>query len=193
VKYFRWLTFVCLVPGLAYAGLTNAQRKSEFEKALSLIISSATPQVPPDTRETMIREYQEARINKGFAVELVNANYWRSTQHERPEVTRERTLEGCQLRFGHACALVAVNDEITSEGQLISEEMARLKYAGKFDPMEVPIIRSAARKHTDVSLYTLKMEPKAMAIHPYGKVFVSVGNENVKEAAETALAKCNSG
>jgi hypothetical protein len=35
------------------------------------------------------------------------------------------------------------------------------------------------------------MEPKSMAIHPWGKVFISVGNANVREAQETALAKCN--
>jgi hypothetical protein len=191
MKYFRWLISICLVPGIAYAGLTNAQRKSEFEKALNLIISSAAPQMFTDDREKMIKDYLDATPNKAQTIEPARGDSWRSTQHETQEVAGDRALEGRELRYGKPCALIAVNDEIASEGRLTPRAMPRLKYAGKFDPNEVPIIRMSLRKSPTIQQYDLSMGEKAMAIHPHGRIFVAVGHPTVKEAAETALARCN--
>jgi hypothetical protein len=120
-----------------------------------------------------------------------DGNYFRSTLHEDQAVAGDRALEACQLRFVKPCALLAVNEEIAAEGELVSKDMPRLRYAGKYDVSQIPIIRLVTRKRADVQNYDKAMEPKAMAIHPWGKVFISVGNADVKEAQETALAKCN--
>jgi hypothetical protein len=95
------------------------------------------------------------------------------------------------LRFVKPCALLAVNDEIAAEGELVSRDMPRLRYEGKYDVSQIPVIRLVTRKRADVQNYDKAMEPKALAIHPWGKVFISVGNADLKEAQETALAKCN--
>jgi hypothetical protein len=191
MKYIGWIICICVLPGIAFAGLTEAQRKSQFEKALGTIIAVLTPQKFSDQREQIIKDYLEAKINKGQAVEPANGEYWRSTIHEDEAVTGERTLEGCQLRYGKQCALIAVNDEIIYEGSLTTKDMPRLKYAGKFDVKQLPIVRSSVRNRADVRNYDYAMEPKAMAIQPWGLVFLSVGNPTLNEAQETALAKCN--
>jgi hypothetical protein len=73
------------------------------------------------------------KLDKARAVELVGGNYLRSVDHEDFNVVGDRTLEACQLRYGKPCALLAVNDDIAAEGQLISKDMPRLHYSGEFD------------------------------------------------------------
>jgi hypothetical protein len=70
--------------------------------------------------------------------------------------------------------------------------MPRLQYAGEFDLSKIPIIRLVTRNRADVQSYFAAMQPKAMAIHPWGKVFISQGNASLNEAEEMAPAKCNS-
>jgi hypothetical protein len=191
MKYIGSIVCICILPGLAFAGLTESQRKSQLEKALGIIVAAATPQKPADQREKLIKEYIDAKSNKGFAIEPVNSDYWRSTTHEDHTMTGDRTLEGCEMRFGKPCALIAVNDDLAYEGELTTKNMPRLKYSGKFETSQIPVIRSITRKRPDVLSYDLAMEPKAMVIHPWGKVFIAAGNATAKEAQETALGKCN--
>jgi hypothetical protein len=191
MKTFSAAIFVCLASASAFAGMTKTERRSEFEKALNVVLASAAPQIPAPTRWLWIKEYGDSKPNKGQAIEPVGAQPWRSALHEDQAVTGDRTLEGCQMRYGKPCALIAVNDEITAEGLLTSKDMPRLSYSGKYDPAQVPVIRLITRNRPEVQNYYSAMQPKAMAIHPWGKVFMSFGNATVKEAEETALAKCN--
>jgi hypothetical protein len=166
MKLAKWIVGLCLLPNLAMAALTNAERKSQFEKAMAAIVAIATPQVVPLNRDQLIKDYLEAKPNKGQAVQLVDGLYWRSTEHEDIEAAGDRALEGCQLRYGKPCALLAVNEEIVAEGELVNKDMARLHFAGKYDVSQIPIIRLAMRRRPDVQNYDKAMEPKAMAIHP---------------------------
>jgi hypothetical protein len=191
MNYVVWIILIFVVPNMAFAGPTTAQRKTQFEKALAVIMASATPQTSSQIREALIKDYIEAKPNKAQAVQLVDGNYFRSTLHEDQAAAGDRALEACQLRFAKPCALLAVNDEIAAEGELVSRDMPRLRYAGKYEASQIPIIRLVTRKRADVQNYDKAMEPKAMAIHPWGRVFISAGNADVKEAQETALAKCN--
>jgi hypothetical protein len=70
--------------------------------------------------------------------------------------------------------------------------MPRLHYAGKYDLSQIPIIRRITRQRPDVQNYDKAMEPKAIAIHPWGKLFISAGDPSLKDAQTSALAKCNS-
>jgi hypothetical protein len=191
MKWMVWVVCLLVLPSEVLAGPTSAERKSLFEKAMRLILASATPQSTQSLREKLITEYLEFRPNKGFAIEPINGGFWRSPIHEDQNVTGDRTLEGCQMRYGKPCELIALNDDIVSEHALSSQDMPRLHYVGKYDVAQIPIIRMVTRKRPDVQNYDHAMEPKAMSIHPWGRVFMSVGNETPKEAQETALAKCN--
>jgi hypothetical protein len=186
-----WLLAACLIPGIAFAGSTETPRKSVFEQALNVILASVAPQMSVSLRERTIREYEDARANKGQAIELIGGSPWWSVLHEDQAVAGDRTLEGCQLRHGKPCALIAVNEEIAAEGELTSKDMPRLHYAGEFDLSKIPAIRLVTRNRPDVQNYFAAAQPKAMAIHPWGKLFISQGDASLKEAEEAALAKCN--
>jgi len=191
MKIAKFLVVFLALPGVAMAALTNAERKSQFERAMASIIAAATPTKFGFVRDTLIKDYLACKPNKGQAVELVNANYYRSCEHEDASVTGDRSLEACQLRFGKPCALLAVNEEIVAEGELVPKDMPRLHYAGKYDLSRVPIIRRNTRQRPEVQNYDKAMEPKAMAIHPWGKLFISAGDTSLTDAQAAALAKCN--
>ena len=197
MKYLTIAAAVAVLPHTAsafdqYAALSSSRRdKSELAKAMSLVISAAMPTVTAGRRDEVIKDYEAGPPHKGQAIELGTANFWRSTTHEKQSVAGDRALEGCQLRYNRPCALLAVDDEIAAEGELKPKDMPRLHYSGKFKLDQIPVMRLAARKRGDVQGYDLAMEPKAMAIHPWGRVFISAGNPTLREAAETALAKCN--
>jgi hypothetical protein len=194
MKIIRFLVVFLALPGVgvAMAALTNAERKSQFERAMASIIAASTPTVFGYVRDTLIKDYVACKPNKGQAVELDRASYFRSCEHEDASVAGDRSLEACQMRYGKPCALLAVNEEIVAEGELMSKDVPRLHYSGKYDPTEIPIIRRITRQRPDVQSYDLAMEPKAMAIHPWGKLFISAGDPTLKDAQASALAKCNS-
>jgi hypothetical protein len=186
-----WMLAACLIPGIAFAASTETPRVSVFEKALNVILASVAPQMSVSLRERTIKGYEDGKANKGQAIELIRGSPWRSEANEDQAVTGDRTLEACQLRNGKPCALIAVNEEIAADGELISKDMPRLHYVGEFDLAKIPIIRLATRNRSDVQNYFAAAQPKAMAIHPWGKLFISQGGASIKEAEEAALAKCN--
>ena len=191
MKILKFLVVCIVVPSAAMAALTNAERKSQFEKAMASLIAASTPTVTGPVRDMLVRDYLACKVNKGQAVELVRASYFRSCEQEEASVTGDRSLEACQLRYGKPCALLAVNEEIVSEGELVSKDMPRLQYSGKYDVSQIPIIRQITRQRPDVQNYDKAMEPKAIAMHPWGKLFISAGNPNSGDAQAAALGKCN--
>ena len=107
-------------------------------------------QVP--RRHTQCRGAESPRRLPGGAAEKhidVYRGYFILDLHEEPPFAGERTLEGCQLRFARSCALIAINDEIASDGKLEYRDMPRLHYAGEFDLAQIPIIRLDTRNRTD--------------------------------------------
>ena len=189
---------VTLSPGGAaafdrYAGLAESEHQaSELSKALNLIMSTATPDLYFHKREIMVEEYEKAPINKALAVNVRIGEYWQTTDQDSKAVTGERTLEGCALRFGSPCKLLAVNDEIAPPaGSNADQEMPRLSYSGGFDPNQLPIVKDDVRKRADIQNYLSAQRPKAIAIHPIGDMFVVSGSSTDKDAADTALARCD--
>jgi len=188
-KQISWIASICLIPGIAFAALSTAERKSQFERALGLVINSTTPDMPADERKRLINAYVEGKPNKGLAVQDVYRKYFASVLHEDQDLVGDRTLEGCQLRFARPCALVAINDEVATEGQLDHKDMPRLRYAGEFDLSQIPIIRQDTRNRADLQRYFGASEPKAIAIHPWGELFIASGSA---DAQQTVLNRCNS-
>jgi hypothetical protein len=191
MKLLRWLVVLCLLPSSAIAALSSTERRSQFQKAINAIMAVATPQVQTAVREKVIKEYLDAAPNKAQAVHLSDGGYWRSTGHEDTSVAGERALEGCQLRHGKPCALLAINDEIAVDGELVTNDMSRLHYSGRYDFSQIPILRLSTQRRPDIQLYDKAMEPKAMAIHPWGKVFIAAGDVTLAAAEAAALKKCN--
>lgn len=129
-RFLLFLIFV-LCADVCVAGVSDAPRKSEFEKALKVVLTTVAPQTPIAAVDDRIKKYEDMQANKGLAIEPITSRFWRSQSHEDRAVAGARTLEGCQLRYGRPCALIAVNEEIVLEGPLVPKDMARLHYAGK--------------------------------------------------------------
>ena len=142
------ILFIALLPNCVsafdrYAGLAEAEHQaSDLSKALNLIMSTATPDLYFHKREIMVEEYEKAAVNKALAVNVKSAEYWQTTDQDSKAVVSDRTLEGCQLRFGSPCKLLAVNDELAQlAGPAAEQDMSRLKYSGGFDLIQLPIVK----------------------------------------------------
>lgn len=177
-----------------YAGLAETDHQpSDLSKALNLVMSTATPMLYFHKREIMVEAYEKAEVNKALAINMEKQEYWETTGQDSKSVTGERALEGCQLRFGSPCKLLAINDEIAqATGPTADPDMPRLSYSGGFDPNRLPIVKDDVRKRPDVQNYLSAQRPKAMAIHPLGQIFVVSGFATDRDAADAALARCDS-
>jgi hypothetical protein len=191
------IAMIALLPAAAsaferYAGLAEAEHQSsDLSKALNLIMSTATPDLYFRTREIMVEDYEKALVNKALAVNVKRAEYWQTADQDSKSVTPDRALEGCQLRFGSPCKLLAVNDELVQVGQIAEQDMPRLSYSGGFDLNQLPIVKDDVRKRSDIQSYLSAQRSKAIAISPSGQMFVVSGLPNDKDAADMALARCD--
>jgi hypothetical protein len=181
---------ILLVPAACLAALTDSQRQLDFSKVLLEIMSSATPDITEQERRTIIARYVDSRQHRAIAVQDVYRRYFLSEGHEDGESASERTLEGCQLRFAKTCAIIAVDDDPSSD-VLVSKDMPRLDYSGEFDLSKIPIVSAKIRARKDIQAYFAAPEPKALAIHPLGYLFSSYGEQSSKAAQVDALGRCN--
>ena len=70
--------------------------------------------------------------------------------------------------------------------------MPRARYAGSFDPAQIPAVRPAVRERADIVNYRSVPGPKAAAYHPNGgRVFIVSGAATQHAAEEEALKACN--
>lgn len=144
-------------------------------------------------RDEQVRLYLASAAHKALAVAPPGAS-WRVAGQESAFIAQERVLEACQVRHGKPCALVAVNDTLVdSVGQPrgLPRPMPRVSYAGIFDPAQVPAVAQATRERADIVGYRAAPGPKAVAIHPWGRLFVVTGAASQRIAEEMALAACN--
>src|SRR5581483_8668667 len=154
-------------------------------------IASATPDVPDRERHDIVAKYFESRLHKALAVQDSYRRYFVSEGDADGESAAERSLEGCQLRFAKACAIVAIDDN-PSLDVLVFKEMPRLSYSGEFDLSKIPAISEKIRSRKDIQGYFAAPAPKAMVIHPLGFAFTSFGERSPGDAQTDALRRCNS-
>jgi hypothetical protein len=69
--------------------------------------------------------------------------------------------------------------------------MPRVRYDGQFEPSRMPFVSATVRQRPDVAGYAAAAGPKAMAIHPWGRVFTSAGAPDQRAVETRALADCN--
>lgn len=142
-------------------------------------------------RDEQARLYLAATTHKALAVAPPSAS-WRIAGQESAFIAEERVLEACQVRHGMPCALVAVNDNmVASDPRGLPRSMPRVTYAGSFDPTQVPAVARTTRERADIVGYPAQRGPKAVAMHPWGRLFVATGAASQHAAEEQALAACN--
>jgi hypothetical protein len=191
MKRFALFLFFIIFTKAALAGISDTPRKSEFEKALKVIITTVAPQWPTADVERIVGAYEELPANKAIAIEPVYGKTWRAGHHDSADDARTLVLEACQLRYGKPCALMGVNEEIVSEGPMAPRDMPRLHYQGKFDLTQMPVVRAARKTAPDLLNYDQAPEPKVITIHPWGTIYVSRNSKTLKDAETSTLARCN--
>jgi hypothetical protein len=144
-------------------------------------------------REDQVRQYVESNQHKALAAHPP-AGSWRLRGQDSPAIAEERVLEGCQVRHGGPCVLVAVNDAVhasANDRTRARRAMFRVSYEGSFDPNQIPVASQTLRQRPDVVAYAAAPEYKAAALHPWGRLFLVTGAQSQRAAEEGALATCN--
>jgi class 3 adenylate cyclase len=168
------------------------------DAALRLALLDRMTRVVPShnvtNRDAQIDGYLKATAQKAIAA-FPPTYTWRVHGWGTAALAEERSLEACQVRHGEPCVLLAVNDAVQpvpADGNWPRRPMARVGFDGLFDPQQIPATNSNTRQRADVAGYRDKPAPKAVAFHPWGRLFVVTDAAGQRAAEEQALAACNS-
>jgi class 3 adenylate cyclase len=165
-----------------------------LREALSTRLALVTPGIPAKAREEAARVYEAARGHKAQAAALQPQGFWRTAERPTADNAEESALESCQIAHGQPCVLLAVNDTLQaapSDDKWQRRDMVRARYAGLFDPEQIPGSFPAMRRRTDVAYYRLAQGPKAVAFTPNrGQVFIVTGAASQRAAEEESLKAC---
>lgn len=150
------------------------------------------PAMNEGARENLAKAYDSAPAHKALALHPGGGIY-RFVDFPTADSAEQATLEACQIYYGFACALVAVDDisRADANGNLALRDMPGARYAGPFDVERIPAIMPALRMRDDVRAYGAAAAAKAMALHPFGQLYTITAAANQNEAESRALAACN--
>lgn len=169
----------------------RSETAASLRDALTEIITRLAPAYT--YRDEQVRLYLASGAHKALAVAAPGAS-WRVASQESAFIAQERVLEACQVRHGKPCVLVAVNDALADnavQARGLPRRMPRASYTGMFDAAQVPAVAQATRERADIVGYRAAPAPKAIAMHPWGRLFVVTGAASQRIAEEMALAACN--
>jgi class 3 adenylate cyclase len=141
-------------------------------------------------QEAYVASYQASARNRAVAA-LPPSRTWRTAGWDSAARAEERVLEGCQVRHGAACILIAVNDSLAEGDAAAPRPMPRAGYKGVFDPERIPAVTDALRKRADIVGYKDAQVVKAVALHPAGRLVVATGAAGQREAEARVLDTCN--
>jgi class 3 adenylate cyclase len=168
---------------------------SSLREALAARLAAAVPNLTEKVREERARGYEAAPGHKAEAVSPESPGTWRVAMRPTVEDAETAALEQCQVFFGKPCVLLAVDEvvqPVPANGDWPRRDMARARYAGNFDPGQIPGLRPVARERADIANYRSAPDPKAAAYHPGGgRMFTVSGATSQRAAEEEALKACN--
>jgi len=160
---------------------------------LAMRLASAAPGRPSKVREDVSKEYETARQHKAQAAAPPDV-VWHTAGRPTAANAEESALESCQVVSGTPCALIALDDALQPmpvDGNWPRRDMPRARYAGSFDPAQLPGTWPSVRERADVLGYRQAAGPKAAAFHPAGgRVFIVTGAADQRAAEEAALQAC---
>jgi hypothetical protein len=160
----------------------------------ALLARTAAYSIAEGDRKRDVQRYESESVHKALAVSPEAHATWWSSRWPTAVEAETGALEGCQLQYGKPCALIATDDKIVPESDILRvRDMPRAHYSGAFDLQQIPKARLELLKRTDVANYASAPKPKAAAFHPEGlPTFETITNAPSQfEAEEQALAKCN--
>ena len=127
-------------------------------------LEEAVALVSPD--RNLAANYSAEPNNKAQAIELDSGRSFRWDRAESAKEAERAALEGCQLRYGQPCILLAVNDELKAPDPYTAprQDMPRIRYDGAFRIEMVPLIWERALPL--FREYPARKGNKAIAIRP---------------------------
>jgi TIR domain-containing protein len=176
------------------AGPQLVAESAPLRQQLLAKLAVALPSLSPQSREQRVRDYVQAKEHKAQAISLQPPGTWRATGRADAQMAQEAALENCQIFHGQPCALIAINDAVlpaAEGGNWPSRDMPRVRYAGNFDPNQIPGV-AHLRQRVDIAGYAAAAGPKAVAYHPASRIFVVTHADSQRTAEETVLDLCNS-
>jgi len=174
---------------------TAAAPASSLRELLSERLASAAPNLSGSSREDHARAYAEARGHKAQAASPEAPGVWRAIERPSAENAEVSALENCQIAYGRACVLIVVNDAILpapTDNKWQPQDMPRVRYAGLFEPDQIPGAFPDVRRGGDIVNYRSAQTPKAAAFSPSGgRVFTATAATSQRAAEEAALKACD--
>ena len=170
------------------------QSADALREAIAASLKAALPGASDQSVQYTARSYAQESGHKAQAGSRQANGSWRLTNRESAQVAETTTLEGCQLRYNDPCVLLAVNDALSplpEGGAWAGRSMSRVTYEGRFDPKQIPIIRDDVRARPEIQDYASVAGPKAIALHPHGRIFVATNASDQRAAESDALNRCN--
>jgi uncharacterized caspase-like protein len=174
----------------ADAAIISADLQQNLRKAVQKVL----PAVNSAHLDVALKLYADGKDNKAIAGSRERNATWRFTNRESAYAAEQATLEGCQLFYANPCILVAVNGTVLNtpeDGTWVSRSMSRVSYEGQFNPQQIPVVSPAVRGRQDVADYSSGGGPKAVAIHPWGQLYIASGSASQASAEAEALKSCN--
>jgi hypothetical protein len=169
-----------------------------LREMLSARLASAVPALDEKTRAVIARDYEGESLHKAEAASLEPAGTWRSANRPTSEIAQEFALEDCQIFYGQPCILLATDNTVEpapGDGKSLRHDMPRVRYAGSYDPRQIPGAALPMRERSDVLGYGSAPSPKAAAFRLVGgqgsRLFVVTKAASQRAAEEQALEACN--
>lgn len=169
-----------------------------LREVLAARLASADPTIDVKTRTDLARDYESKRLHKAEAASLEPAGTWYTSDRPNGENAEDSALEGCQIYYGQPCILLAVDNAVepmAGNGRWLHHNMPRVRYAGSYDPKQIPSALPATRERSDILAYGSASGPKAAALNliggPGSRLFIVTGATSQRAAEEQALKACN--
>jgi hypothetical protein len=155
-------------------------------------LERALPAMTVASRDLTAKTYESAPPHKALVLRPSGGTY-RFVGWPSAEGAEQATLEGCQIYYGTPCALLAVDNVYRADpsGNLVMRDMPLVHYLGPFAVNRIPGISPSVRASADVQGYATAPESKAMALHPWGRIYTVTGAANQNDAETRSLAACN--
>lgn len=171
---------------------SSPTRQSVVDRLKAAMPAAFKPK--PGMLEDILPKYAAGKAHRALALSFSDHVTYRQSDWSKPEEARQAVLERCQVQFGHPCVLFAEDDEPktpASGRDWEPQDMPRARYSGPYDPTQVVALSTTVRQSPLVTGYGLAGGPKAMALHPWGRVFVTSAAASQREAEANALRRCN--
>jgi hypothetical protein len=169
-----------------------------LREMLSARLASVVPTFEEKTRAVIARDYEGESLHKAEAASLEPAGTWRSADRPTSEIAQELALEDCQIYYGQPCILLATDNTVEpapGDGKWPRHDMPRVRYAGSYDPRQIPGAALPMRERSDVLAYGSAPSPKAAAFRLVGgqgsRLFIVTKAAGQHAAEEQALKACN--